>query len=644
MALWKPNPEDPVKRSEHVGRRLFEEPTLTGAQDQKPLGRLDFRHFEEKRDAQISVDRLGQTSVDKSVVRYLRPRAAVASGRFRPPRAFTGWAVITAGKLEKPPAPHRSHAVIPSPEVGDELNENVYHAHITTPPDLDAYSMALHLRELFVAYGSITRIEPEKAKGEALKMNLRQWFDLTFGPRANQEALEWAGQVFTFGEVDARSNRMARTLEARGLTKGDRLCVYLANSIEMIDLYLACVKLGVIFVPINILYRDREMSHILSDAEPKLLITEKEIPGLLAEASKQSGAKLPDSGLTGDDVAALVYTSGTTGVSKGAMLTHNNFAINAMNLIEAWRIVPQDRFLLAPPLFHVHALGNGLHCWLFSGCRMRLLERFDHHTAVEQFLDFKPSLFFGVPAMYVRLLETTAAQAREIGRRMRLFVCGSAPLPAQILEEFRALFGHTILERYGMTETIMNVSNPYDGERRPGSIGLPLPNVRIKIIKPDGAPAAAGETGELWLQGPNVFAGYWRRPEASEAAFVDGWFKTGDIGVRSADGYFTLSGRKSDLIISGGFNIYPREIEEFLMEQPEIAEAAVAGEADRVRGEIPVAYIVWREGATHDAVALEARCREKLASFKIPRRFEAIEKLPRNALGKVQKHLLCPAS
>ena len=475
-------------------------------------------------------------------------------------------------------------------------------------------------------------------------MNLRQWFDLTFGPRANQEALEWAGQVYTFGDIDARSNRMARALQARGVVKGDRLCVYLSNGIEIIDLYLACVKLGVIFVPINILYRDREMSHILSDAEPKFLVTAKEIPALLAEAGGQSGASLPDSGLTGGDVAALVYTSGTTGVSKGAMLTHNNFAVNAANLIQAWRIVPQDRFLLAPPLFHVHALGNGLHCWLFSGCRMRLLERFDHTTAISQFLDFQPTLFFGVPAMYVRLLDTPPEQAREIGQRMRLFVCGSAPLPAQILEEFKALFGHTILERYGMTETIMNISNPYDGERRPGSVGLPLPGVQIKIVKPDGTAAADGETGELWLKGPNVFAGYWRRPEATQAAFVDGWFRTGDIGVRSADGYYTLRGRMSDLIISGGFNIYPREIEEFLEEQPEIAEAAVAGEADRVRGEIPVAYIVWREGATPDVAALEARCREKLASFKIPRRFEAIEKLPRNALGKVQKHLLCRAS
>jgi len=474
-------------------------------------------------------------------------------------------------------------------------------------------------------------------------MNLRNWFDSTFTHRAKQEALEWAGAVYTFGEIDARSNRMARVLTARGLTKGDRLSIYLANCIEFIDLYLACIKLGVIFVPINILYRDREMSHILSDAEPKLLVTAAEIPALLAEASSQSGDALPEVPLEGDDVAALVYTSGTTGVSKGAMLTHNNFAVNGASLIQAWKITPADRLLLAPPLFHVHALGNGLHCWLLAACRMRLLERFDHTTAVSQFLDFKPTLFFGVPAMYVRLLDTPPDKAREIGQRMRLFVCGSAPLPAHILEEFRTLFGHTILERYGMTETLMNLSNPYDGERRPGSVGMPLPGVIVKIVGPDGNPVADGEPGELWLKGPNVFAGYWKREEATKAAFVDGWFRTGDIGSRSADGYYTLSGRKSDLIISGGFNIYPREIEEFLMEQPEVAEAAVVAETDRVRGEIPVAYIVWKGGAG-DPGPLESRCREKLASFKIPRRFESIDKLPRNALGKVQKHLLCRES
>src|SRR6202790_1347066 len=438
-------------------------------------------------------------------------------------------------------------------------------------------------------------------------MNLRNWFDLTFIHRAEQEALEWIGSVYTFGEIDARSNRMARALAARGLTKGNRLCVYLANSIEMIDLYLACIKTGVIFVPINILYRDREMSHILSDAEPRLLVTGAEIPALLAEAALQPSESLPESGLGEDDTAALVYTSGTTGVSKGAMLTHKNFAVNGSNLIQAWKITSEDRFLLAPPLFHVHALGNGLHCWLMTGCRMHLLERFDHTSALSHFLDFKPTLFFGVPAMYVRLLDTPPEKAREIGRRMRLFVCGSAPLPAQILEEFHALFGHTILERYGMTETLMNISNPYDGERRAGSIGLPLPGVVVKVVGPDGNPVADGETGELWLKGPNVFAGYWKREDATRAAFVDGWFKTGDIGSRSSDGYYTLSGRKSDLIISGGVNIYPREVEEFLMEQTEVEEAAVVGEADRVRGEIPVPYIVWKNGAG-DPAPLETRC------------------------------------
>ncbi|MEQ1946184.1 MAG: AMP-binding protein [Bryobacteraceae bacterium] len=474
-------------------------------------------------------------------------------------------------------------------------------------------------------------------------MNLRQWFDLTFQPRAKVEGLEWAGVTYTFGEIDARSNRMARALQARGFVKGDRLCVYLANCIEMIDLYLACIKLGVIFVPINILYRDREMTHILSDAEPRQLITAAELPALLAEAGTQR-PDLAETQLEGEDTAALVYTSGTTGVSKGAMITHNNLAVNGANLIQTWKITPNDRLLLAPPLFHVHALGNGLHSWLMTGCRMRLLERFDHNIALQQFEDFEPTLFFGVPAMYVRLLETPREKAQAIGKKMRLFVCGSAPLPAQILEEFRDLFGHTILERYGMTETMMNISNPYDGERRPGSVGLPLPGVIAKIVGPDGNDLPDGETGEVWLKGPNVFRGYWRREEATKAAFVDGWFRTGDIGFRAPDGYFTLAGRKSDLIISGGFNIYPREIEEFLMEQPEVAEAAVVGEDDRVRGEVPIAYIVWREGAEPDAKSIEARCRETLASFKIPRRFETIDKLPRNALGKVQKHLLCRAS
>jgi len=233
--------------------------------------------------------------------------------------------------------------------------------------------------------------------------------------------------------------------------------------------------------------------------------------------------------------------------------------------------------------------------------------------------------------MYVRLLETPPGAAREIGCGMRLFVSGSAPLPAQVLEEFRALFGHTILERYGMTETLMNMSNPYVGERRPGSVGLPLPGVSAEL-----------RDGEIYLRGPNVFAGYWRREQATREAVADGWFRTGDLAERSPDGYYTLRGRKSDLIISGGYNIYPREIEEFLLEQPEIAEAAVAAAADAVRGEVPVAYIVLKSAV--DAADLDRRCRENLASFKAPRCFHVVEKLPRNALGKVQKHLLRPLS
>jgi len=414
----------------------------------------------------------------------------------------------------------------------------------------------------------------------------------------------------------------------------------------MIDLYLACVKLGVIFVPINILYRDREIAHILTDAEPVAVVSGTEFSGATpvwtpADLTHEAAAfpnERPQVTLDGDAPAGIIYTSGTTGASKGAVLTHNNFAANAINLLTCWQITSADRFLLALPLFHVHALGNGLHCWLASGCRMRLLERFEHQKAANEFLDFRPTLFFGVPAIYVRMLDIPLEQAREIGRSMRLFVSGSAPLSAQVFEEFRSRFGHTILERYGMSENLMDLSNPYIGERRPGSVGLPMPGVSIRLLDSEGRPVADGETGEIYVKGANVFPGYWRREDATRAAFLDSYFRTGDLAVRSPDGYYTLCGRKSDLIISGGFNIYPREIEEFLEEQEGIAEAAVAAIPDRVRGEVPVAYIVTTREI--DPANLEARCREKLASFKVPRKFVVVEKLPRNALGKIQKHLL----
>ena len=402
----------------------------------------------------------------------------------------------------------------------------------------------------------------------------------------------------------------------RGFVKGDRLCVYLANRIEVIDLFLACVKVGVIFVPINILYREREIAHIVGDAEPRATITEADLLSLTCDDDTR-----PSVDLDGDTPAAIIYTSGTTGASKGAVLTHDNFAANALNLLTCWQITERDRFLLVLPLFHIHALGNGLHCWLISGCRMRLLERFDHRAALDEFRDFRPTLFFGVPTVYVRLLDTPPDAARAIGAGMRLFVSGSAPLPAHVFAHFRELFGHTILERYGMTETFMTMSNPYVGERRAGTVGVALPGVSARI-----------DDGELLVKSPTLFAGYWRRDPVLE----DGWFRTGDLATRSDDGYFTLLGRKSDLIISGGFNIYPLEIEELLLEQPGVAEAAVVGVPDPLRGEVPVAYIVGR----FDEARLREVCRAQLASFKVPRRFVRVHEIPRTALGKVQKHLL----
>ncbi|MDQ6700148.1 MAG: AMP-binding protein [Acidobacteriota bacterium] len=475
-------------------------------------------------------------------------------------------------------------------------------------------------------------------------MNLTHLFNLSFVGRRDRTALEFERATYTFGEIDERSNRLARLFAQRGLRQGDRLCVYLPNCVETIDIFLACVKSGVIFVPVNILYRDREVAHILSDAQPSAVIANGEIAAdvpvwntaALTSASSGLSSEALAATFDGDTPAGIIYTSGTTGASKGAVLTHNNFATNAVNLITCWQIAEADRLLLALPLFHVHGLGNGIHCWLMSGCRMRLLERFDYQTAAATMLEFQPTLFFGVPTIYVRLLDFETDVARRIGASMRLFVCGSAPLPAQVLEEFRVRFGHTILERYGMSETLMNMSNPYAGERRPGSVGMPLPGVSVRLLDAEGGAVADGETGELYLRGPNVFPGYWNREDATAAAFSDGYFRTGDLAVRSSDGYYTLTGRKSDLIISGGYNVYPREIEEFLEEQEGVEEAAVVGISDRLRGEVPVAYIV----GSFDPALLEARCREKLASFKVPRAFVPVAALPRNALGKIQKHLL----
>jgi malonyl-CoA/methylmalonyl-CoA synthetase len=455
-------------------------------------------------------------------------------------------------------------------------------------------------------------------------------------------------ETLPFGEVAARSRRMVRVLARRGVRAGDRLVVHLANRLELLDLFLSCLELGAIFVPVNVLYREREVGHVVSDAEPVAVVTTPDraflvpvgtpawdVDELSAEAGGMADPSSPDAdgAPRGDRPAAIVYTSGTTGRAKGVVLSQSNLAANARTLVEAWRIAAADRYLAVLPLFHVHGLANGVCSWLASGCRMRLVERFEHQRAAALFEEFRPTLFFGVPTVYVRLLELPDETARRIGERARLFVSGSAPLPVTVFESFRSKFGHAVLERYGMTETLMTIGNPYDGERRPGTVGRPLPGVELRIAAADGREAADGETGELQVRGPTVFGGYWRQPEATGSAFVDGWFRTGDLGARSADGYVTLRGRASDLVISGGFNVYPREIEEVLLEQAGVRECAVLGVPDERRGEVLVACFAGEA----DPAALEAACRRQIASFKVPRAFVRVEALPRNAMGKVEK-------
>jgi malonyl-CoA/methylmalonyl-CoA synthetase len=493
-------------------------------------------------------------------------------------------------------------------------------------------------------------------------MHLTALFDRSLLRRADRVALEHvdgagAPQTLTFGQIEARANQMAHELGARGLGRGDRLCVHLANRVEFIDLFLACARSGVVFVPMNVLYRERELRHIIGDAEPKAVVASATsdapypdtAPLWTVEELSASAATRPITRrveqLRGEVPAMIVYTSGTTGVAKGAVLSHENLAANGQTITSAWRITEADRYLAVLPLFHVHGLGNGLHAWLISGCRMRLAERFDQRTAAQLFTEFAPTVFFGVPTMYVRLLEPGVIpdpDARAIGQRARLFVSGSAPLPAHIHEAFRARFGHTILERYGMSEALMIASNPYDGERRAGTVGPPLPGVSMRLAGDNDATVADGEVGEVQVRSPALFSGYWRRADATAAAFTeDGWFRTGDLGVRSSDNYYALRGRRGDMIISGGFNIYPREIEEVLLEDSRVREATVVGVADAVRGEVPIAYIVADQPVEAE---LTERCRAQLASFKTPRAFVRVEALPRTALGKVQKHLLPPWS
>jgi malonyl-CoA/methylmalonyl-CoA synthetase len=488
--------------------------------------------------------------------------------------------------------------------------------------------------------------------------------------------LTFEGEAYTYGSLAGRVADFARGLKQLGLQPGERVALFLENSAWFAIAYLGVQHAGGVVVLVNTAYRQVELAHILADAEARACVTggsgaaelaplREQLPSLQwlitveapTAALPASLTQVPFQALLGqgataseplalprpEALAVLGYTSGTTGRSKGAMLLHRNLLANVRAVTEAWRWTEADRLLLALPLFHTHGLMVGLHGTLYTGARVDLRRRFVASEALEALRDDGSlTMFFGVPTMYGRLLE----ESRRTGvkpRRLRLWVSGSAPLSPQLFADIEAEFGARILERYGMTETIMNTTNPYDGERRPGTVGFPYPGQEARVVDVrTRKPLPRGETGEIEVRGPHVFAGYWRRPDATTEAFdPEGWFRTGDLGEHDADGYLRITGRARELIISGGFNVYPREVEEVLATHPGVAEVAVLGLPDADFGEQVAAVVVPRAGApAPEAQALVDWCKDRLASFKKPRRVVFVDALPRNALGKVQKHLL----
>lgn len=489
-------------------------------------------------------------------------------------------------------------------------------------------------------------------------MNLLDLFAIPLHRDPHKPALRFLGEDggsldLSYSALFADARRIAAGFAARGVGPGDRVAFFLGNRPEFVSALLALFHLGAALVPINLAYRRREISHMLGDAEPRLLLTERSqllildeleaaergtIEIVLAEdlAGWVEDPAFASARVGGDDLGMLLYTSGTTGRSKGAMISHDNVLATVTGLLAAWAWEADDALLLTLPLFHTHGLVVGLCCALAAGATVLLRRRFEATAVVSELQGGEPTLFFGVPTMYVRLVE----ELRRAGdpdalRRMRLFCSGSAPLAPETFAAFRELTGHAILERYGMTETGMNLSNPYAaGPRLPGTVGTPLPGVSARI----------DESGELLVRGSNVFSGYWRAPEKTAESFVHDdlgrrWFRTGDLALRDAEtGSFTLLGRRTELILSGGFNVYPREIEEVLTSFPGVREAAVVGRPHPEWGEVPMAFLVT-DGPVDESGLIDF-CKARIAGFKVPRTFQRVESLPRNALGKVQKHLL----
>ena len=503
-------------------------------------------------------------------------------------------------------------------------------------------------------------------------MNLHELFAIPRQRTPHKVALEYVDdadqpQQVTYAQLYGQVDALAAGLQKWGLRKGDRVAFYLNNRLEFVVSYLAVLRAGAIMVPVNLRYRRLEIAHILDDSAPRLMITERAQLSILDELQPDEKASveaiLPveemDSWLAdaaeltppvveADDLGLIMYTSGTTGRSKGAMITHNNVIATVTGLMAAWAWQPDDVLLLCLPLFHTHGLVVGLHCALAMGATVLLREKYEAGTTVADLNSGRPTLFFAVPTIYVRLIDELKKTPHLSLQNMRLFCSGSAPLAAETHAEFEALTGHIILERYGMTETGMNLSNPYAGPRLAGTVGTPLPGVSMRIVTQadDGGwqDVAPGAEGELLVRGSNVFSGYWQAPEKTAESFSHDalgqqWFHTGDLARQEPQtGYITLLGRRHELIISGGFNIYPREIEEMLLTFPGVLEAAVVGAPHAEWGEVPEAYLVCA-GAIDEA-GLQTYCRQQLASFKTPKAFHYVDSLPRNAMGKLQKHLL----
>ncbi len=468
-----------------------------------------------------------------------------------------------------------------------------------------------------------------------------------------------SGATISYGDVLHASSRIANMLAASGVQPGDRVAVQVEKSAGMLMLYLACVRAGAVFLPLNNAYTLAELDYFLGDAEPAMIVCDParsdgisrmargavvhtldtQGKGSLMDAARNHAHEFTDIACGPDDLAAILYTSGTTGRSKGAMLSHDNLASNALTLVEAWRFTASDVLLHALPIFHTHGLFVATNVVLLSGSAMIFLPKFD----ADEVLRLLPqaTAMMGVPTFYVRLAGHPGL-TKEATAHMRLFVSGSAPLLAETHRAFSERTGHAILERYGMTETNMNTSNPYEGDRIAGTVGQPLPGVAARVTDPEtGVLLGTEEIGMIEVKGPNVFKGYWRNPEKTAAEFrADGFFTTGDLGKIDERGYVHILGRGKDLIITGGYNVYPKEVESELDSMPGVVESAVIGVPHKDFGEAVTAVVVRAKNAPLDETSIVAALEHRLARFKQPKRVIIVDDLPRNTMGKVQKNVL----